>query len=122
MKPEPQKRICGECIHEYACSAWNRGNMHNTDARNCANYETVKTSNAYYIGVQDGMKIAKAETATDDNELKSCPYCGGKVEIFENYLKQFGVHCTVCGMITFFGNDSQNKQKVTCRWNERAGT
>lgn len=76
MKPEPQKRICGDCIHEYACNARNPGNMHNTDARNCANYETVKTSNAYYIGVQDGKKLASGgDRWIAEKNTWVCPYC-----------------------------------------------
>lgn len=51
-----QRRTCGECIHEFACGMWNRGNFHNTDATNCANYETVQMSAAYLIGKMDGER------------------------------------------------------------------
>lgn len=47
---------CGDCIHEYACQMWMGGTNHNTDARNCTNYETVKDSASYFIGVLDGKK------------------------------------------------------------------
>lgn len=49
-----QVRKCSECIHEYACSMWNVGSLHNTDATSCANYEPLRESNAYYIGYQEG--------------------------------------------------------------------
>lgn len=51
-----RSNTCGYCIHEYACKMWMGGNNHNTDARNCPNYETVKDSVSYFIGVQDGKK------------------------------------------------------------------
>lgn len=60
MKRKSQKgisaRTCGECIHEYACAMWNVGNLHNTDATNCTNYESVRMSAAYLIGKLDGEK------------------------------------------------------------------
>ena len=49
-------RTCKDCIHEYACQAWNIGTLCNSDASSCVNYETVKDSTAYYIGYQDGRK------------------------------------------------------------------
>lgn len=52
-KPE---KICADCIHEYACAMWNIGSIHNMDATNCTNHETVKESGAYFIGVLDGKK------------------------------------------------------------------
>ena len=45
-------RTCEQCIHEYACQAWNIGSIHNMNATNCINYETVKDSNAYFLGVR----------------------------------------------------------------------
>lgn len=54
-KTAPDK-TCGECIHEYACAMWNVGNLHNTDATHCTNYETVKMSAAYLIGKLDGQR------------------------------------------------------------------
>ena len=51
-----RSNTCGKCIHEYACQMWMGGTNHNTDARNCTNYETVKDSASYFIGVLDGKK------------------------------------------------------------------
>lgn len=51
-----RSNTCGNCIHEYACQMWTRGVRYDTDARNCTNYETVKDSAPYFIGVQDGKK------------------------------------------------------------------
>lgn len=39
-KKDPAK-VCGDCIHFYACRAQNCGNMARTDATCCGNYETV---------------------------------------------------------------------------------
>lgn len=47
---------CADCIHEYACQMWTCGTIHNTDAQHCTNYETVKDSTPYFIGLQDGRK------------------------------------------------------------------
>ena len=58
-RPTQPKRICGDCIHEYACSMWNRGNLHNTDATNCTNYETARMSAAYLIGKLDVLEELK---------------------------------------------------------------
>ena len=54
-KPAAAKS-CADCIHEYACQAWNVGTIHNMDATNCVNHETVKESTAYFIGFLDGKK------------------------------------------------------------------
>ena len=43
---------CELCIHENACQTWNVGVIHNMDATNCVNYETLKESNAYFLGVR----------------------------------------------------------------------
>ena len=51
-KKKEAARKCQECIHEYACQAWNVGNIHNMNAINCTNYETIKDSNAYFLGVR----------------------------------------------------------------------
>ena len=40
QQPKPT-RTCGQCIHEYACGMWNVGNLRNTDATHCTNYETL---------------------------------------------------------------------------------
>lgn len=56
---EESQRVCiafRDKGHEYACQMWMGGTNHNTDARNCTNYETVKDSVSYFIGVQDGKK------------------------------------------------------------------
>lgn len=50
-KKKPKANItCADCIHEWACSRWNVGNIHNMDATNCNARETVRESNAYYNG------------------------------------------------------------------------
>lgn len=42
-KPKPPTRVCGQCFHEYACfyASGGCGWRSNTDATNCANYETL---------------------------------------------------------------------------------
>lgn len=52
-KKNEKYRKCADCIHEWACQAWNVGTIHETDATNCAIYETVKDSTAYFLGYLD---------------------------------------------------------------------
>ena len=54
-KQERQYRKCSECIHEWACQTWAHGTIHNADATNCAMYETVKDSTAYWLGYRAGQ-------------------------------------------------------------------
>ena len=49
-------QTCADCIHEFACGMWNIGYIHDMDATNCANYETIKGSPSYFIGFSDGQK------------------------------------------------------------------
>ena len=58
-KSKCKKRTCADCIHEWACQAWNVGHIHEMDATNCAVYETVKDSTAYFIGFLDGKKAGE---------------------------------------------------------------
>jgi hypothetical protein len=39
MKKKPE-RVCGDCIHVYACSSHCFGNLMDTDATHCVNWET----------------------------------------------------------------------------------
>ena len=56
-KKEVPARTCGQCIHEWACSAQCGGNpMAQGNAMHCACYEDVKSSTAYFIGTLDGAK------------------------------------------------------------------
>lgn len=48
-------RKCGDCIHEAACQSWNIGTLSNADATSCINYETLRESNAYFIGYREGQ-------------------------------------------------------------------
>lgn len=62
-KPKKPAKTCADCIHEYACQAWNVGHIHDMDAAHCVNHETVKESTAYFIGVMDGKKSVEVQDA-----------------------------------------------------------
>ena len=47
-----RSKKCSDCIHETACQSWNIGTIRNMDSTNCANYEELKESNAYFLGVR----------------------------------------------------------------------
>ena len=76
------KRTCGECIHEYACAAWLVGGyIHNMNAANCCNYETVKDSSAYLIGLLDrnAVPVRHGKWVHHDDDVMpwdSCSLCG----------------------------------------------
>ena len=62
-KKKEVTNTCEQCIHEYACQSWNVGSIQNMNAKNCVNYETVKDSNAYFLGVR---------SAEDDAYSRGC--------------------------------------------------
>ena len=72
-KQKQQTKTCADCIHEFACSMWNMGTLHWSDATNCTNYETVLYSSAYLCGVLDerNRKQTNADRirAMSDEEL-----------------------------------------------------
>jgi hypothetical protein len=39
------KRVCGDCIHIWACSSQQLGNIENADATNCLVYEKYSVDN-----------------------------------------------------------------------------
>ena len=54
-KKNEKYRKCADCIHEWACQAWNVGTIHEMDAGICANYEAVKDSTVYWLGYRAGQ-------------------------------------------------------------------
>lgn len=57
------------------------------------------------------------------SELKSCPFCGGKAEIYEveaendgEKFSGFVVGCETCGIST---PASENEAEITALWNKR---
>ena len=49
-KKKEKLRTCKECIHEYACQAWNVGHISDMDASHCLDQEKAEDSNAYFLG------------------------------------------------------------------------
>lgn len=50
-------------------------------------------------------------------ELKKCPFCGGKAEMFNYSEGEWLVHCTVCnGMVEKW---RKTKKEAIDQWNRR---
>lgn len=64
-------KTCADCIHEHACQAWNVGTIRNMKA--CINHETVKESDAYFIGFNEGKKEANGEKCSFGDSVKILP-------------------------------------------------
>ena len=55
-KKNEKYRKCADCIHEWACQAWNVGTIHDMDATHCVMYQTSRGSDAYFLGYLDTKK------------------------------------------------------------------
>lgn len=55
-----------------------------------------------------------------NKKMKPCPFCGGKVKVYVNYLGQFHIGCTKCECV-FWGksDDHKNKDELIESWNKR---
>ncbi len=53
-----------------------------------------------------------------DDELKPCPFCGGKVSEWEDYDNSWYVECNCCGVKVIQPTDT--KDEVDKWWNRRA--
>lgn len=59
-KQEQKTKVCGDCIHEFACSMWNVGTMYDADASCCVNYETARD---FIVGFDRLFEEIKKENA-----------------------------------------------------------
>lgn len=57
-----------------------------------------------------------------NNQLKSCPFCGGKVKVYKGFRGLIFIKCSICGSVTSFDNDQCNAKpyKVIKLWNRRS--
>lgn len=105
--PTKPLRMCADCVHEFACQMWNIGNLHNTDATNCINYETVKDTAAYLIGKLESKKrghwqepagtLLPAHPYEDERQWGNgtCSVCGITVDMLGAY--NGFCYCPFCG-------------------------
>lgn len=63
------------------------------------------------------MGLGKAEEMA---ELKKCPFCGGKAELYKSfdYVNKYKVECAKCEMCSPNYNKSEEAIKA---WNRRVG-
>lgn len=52
-------------------------------------------------------------------KLKPCPFCGGKAELFQDYMGWYVIECTACGNGTLHFANSDGAVNA---WNRRADT
>ena len=88
------RRKCGQCYHYPACASWNSGYLYNTDASNCINFASIKTT-AYWEWNPNGhdwglgawvcsnCKVKNDNISCDENTnpyrwagSRYCPNCG----------------------------------------------
>jgi len=58
-----------------------------------------------------------------DNELKPCPFCGGKPqfdECYDNASKRYSITCFNCGIEMRRWESTEDKSKIIAAWNRRA--
>lgn len=96
-------RACADCIHEWACQAWNVGNIHNMDATTCQMHETVKDSAAYLCGKIDGKKEALHGVAY------RCPVCNGTGVVYGSEFEKLEALCQRLGL-DYYIKDSLRKE------------
>lgn len=55
------------------------------------------------------------------NELKPCPFCGGKVRVTKGFCGVLFFKCTKCRAVVSFDNDTCNlhTEKAINHWNRR---
>ena len=80
------KRTCGDCVHEYACGAWNVGSMRNADATHCVNWQKDETwrghwETAHNIGELVWCSECGWTKAEDERHYRFCPNCGAHMEV-----------------------------------------
>ena len=59
----------------------------------------------------------KPATEQDEQELKTCPFCGGDAKISGHGMNFYNVYCKDCDVIT---QDYDSKQEAIEAWNRRA--
>ena len=92
------KQICSDCLHYYACAAWNIGSLANTEAGSCANYKSAtdmrpveKTRLTYqkaykWYRCENCLKIYPERIMDAFNECEYqpkfnfCPNCGAYMQ------------------------------------------
>lgn len=57
-----------------------------------------------------------------DEELKPCPFCGGKAETVYAYYdyNSWGIHCVDCGAYIQCDPKKDTKEEAIKAWNNRA--
>lgn len=55
----------------------------------------------------------------ENRELKPCPFCGGNVKIYQNYMYQYNLQCEKCHCVVWTEN-CRSIVAVKEAWNRRA--
>ena len=89
-----KQKICLDCIHYSACSAWNCGSLANADAGNCVNYEKSETLALELLKAQEAKKVGCIRHLT--KVMKGiCPTCEMEIEsVRHGKITRF---CKFCG-------------------------
>ncbi len=63
-EPEADHRYCRDCVHIYACSMHELGDLTNTVADHCGNFEMPKDTVSYFLGFREGEKEERTDKLT----------------------------------------------------------
>ena len=55
-------------------------------------------------------------------ELKPCPFCGNHAVEARKFpfINRIGIHCDICGNVSFFGDECKVFSTIIRKWNRRA--
>ena len=97
IKSSKPTRVCGDCIHLYACIAWNLGSLRDANAMHCINFQKSEIKHAHWMDENTRPKSAQfmcsecGQTAyfPQNNRVpesgrycgyRYCPMCGAKMD------------------------------------------
>lgn len=76
------KKTCSDCVHQWACAAWNVGSITSMDATNCANFEKFSVNTVQAVRCGECKSCSQGNSPYDmyceelDRNCYTIGYCG----------------------------------------------